>query len=136
LIAPLIVPFSFLAFAVIFSNSLVDDLSWEDLIGFVIMFGVLYIVSLVGLVVFGLPVVAILSRIGRLRIWTMMIAGAIVGAMLGWLEYSFLFDAGPGHGKPPAEFNVYSLLKTAGIMGLAGFLVAAAFGVVAKIKFW
>ncbi len=136
LIASLVLPVVFIGFSFISGYGPLDHFEWVGvLFGFVMIYGF----SLACFVVFGLPAIAILRSTGHLRIWTLMIAGVGEGALLGCLFYFLILqiDVGSAHGKTsvPPEFDMYGLLYGAGIFGLTGFLVAAVYGVVAKVSY-
>ena len=133
LITPLVV--TLLVFAIVF----IRDGDSDDVLGLLnwwlpVSIGIAYLVFLSGFVVFGLPAIAFLGRIGRLRIWTLMIAGAVQGALLGYFLFLLFGGVGPGH--TTIEPDIYRELPNIAMLSVFGMLYAAIYGIVAKIRIW
>lgn len=101
---------------------------WE-----LLFLGFFYIFLWIGFVVFLWPAIEILLRIDRLTIWTLTIAGMAQGVLLACLIEFLSPDVRTIHGEtfvdPGFDFHL------AGRLGLVGLLVAAFYGIVAKIRF-
>ena len=130
LIAPLPIPVLVFAIKIIFDYNPRELLEWPAALFY---FAGVYLSALIGFIVLGVPAIKILSRIGRLRIWTLMIAGMVEGALIGYSFYLLFGGVGPGHTS--IQPDIYRELPDIAMLSLFGMLVAAAFGIAAKIRF-
>jgi hypothetical protein len=124
ILAPLSVPAVFLALAISNSASIEELIGpWGQTIFFVIA-GVSYGATLL----IGLPAVLILRRFERLTLLALCVAGALGGAVVG-----FVIHLGFNNHSLPNQ-PAHSEFGPALYFAIFGILVAAVFGLIAKVR--
>ena len=134
-IAPLVLPILVVAVQLFVVDGAIDPYRWSvmGVLWELSILGFSYLISLIGFVVFGLPAIVILSRINRLKIWTLVVAGLAQGVLVYCLFHLLPPVVTIAHGETVVkpDFNV----SLAGGFGLFGALYAAVYGIAAKIRF-